>query len=293
MHYLFRKGIKILAGLGLLFLYNCATINIETPQQENQGVNISTLFPKERKSLIYLNGKDNTVLIKNLTTAINLDEQALTIIEKSREVYLAFDQDISLGMDAVINGDYSKRKYEFGLFFSLDWKKVSKDGRSYWINKKGMKLYFNGNEQIIMSNFDIIPIIKNLEHSVLEPPVGSIVLILPNMNDEQNMTLSNGFIKGGINSLSIYLNKVDNIYEFNGILSLESNSKAKSFTRLINIFLKILLSASNDDDIVRISEEFKIKAENSDVLVDNITLKEDFLIELINKIIFYGREADK
>lgn len=292
MHNLFRKSIKIVAGFGLLLLYNCATVSLPTNEIVIKENSLSTLFSEDRKTLVYFNRQENITLIDYLTSSGVLDERSLSMLNKSHEVYAGFDLDTSNGLDAIIRGDFSKWSMELGLFFSFDWKKQSTNGFSYWINKNGLQLYFLDNEYIIISSFDITNIITNVEDSLIDSPNESIILMLPNMDDEQNRQLSNGFIKGGILNLSIYLDRIENEYSLSGVIGLESDSKARAFSRLINIFLKLMLSGSTDADIVRLSREFKLETEKNKVLVGNITINDKILVEMINSIILYDREAD-
>ena len=293
MHYLFRKSIKIVAGLCLLlFLNNCTTIT--QPKEDGfSSVAIDDIFDANRETLVYINKNDNNQYLELITESIELDKHSLEILNKSDEVFAAFDSDLTSGFDVVLNGEYSKRKYEFGLFLSLKWHKTKSEGFSYWMNDDGLKLYFLNNNQIIVSTFNITPIIKILESNYLDTPNESLILILQNMDDDQNESLSGGFIKSGINSLSFYLIKEENQYDLDGILSLDSESKAKGFSRIIKLVLNIALSAGEDSNLSKIGENLVITTENNKVLVGNIKLNDNMMLKLINNFILYDGDADK
>lgn len=293
MRNLFRKSLRIIAGFGLLFLYNCATVTPSPSLVEKESCSLGDIFSKDMKTLVYLNRDENTTLIKSLSKSMGLDNNALSIINKSRELYIGLPEDVSEGMEVVVSGTFSKWKLEVGLFLSLDWKKIGRGGYTYWISKEGMSLYFVGDEHIILSSFGIIPLIKIFENSSLDPPTESILLLLPDMTSEQNSVLSRGFIKDGINDISISLDRISDKYELTGTLWLESGSKARGFSYLINIFLKLALSQSKDSEIVKISKEYEIEAINNTVLVRNITLNNKIIVDFVNSIIFIDGDTDK
>lgn len=293
MRNLFGKSVKLIAGISLLFLYNCTTLIPSGDGVERASSSLDSIFSENMKTLLYFNSQENITLIESISHFMDLDERTISIVNKSRDVYIAFPGDISGGMNVVVTGDFSKWKAELGLFFSFDWKKIKGDGYKIWINEDGLSLYFIGDEIIIISSFNIEPIITILEENYLDPPTDSILLVLPNMDEEQNKNLSNGFIKGGINNMSVSLNLEDSQYRINCILGLDSVGKARALSRLVKIFLKISLSVSTNADIVKIADEFEIKSENSTVLVENISLSEKIIVDFINNIIFLDREADK
>lgn len=292
MYNIFRKSIIILAGLGLLFLSSCSTIKtVETT--EKQYTSFDTIFSNERSTLIYMNLLESRSLVDKLLKPLELNKNTRKLINSSQEIYLGFNKNYNLGFDAIINGEFSKKKAEFGLFLSFDWKKVKADGIKYWLNKEGMKLYFANEKTVIVSSFDIIPLIKNLNRNFIDPPTESIYIMLPIIEDDQVKKLSNGFIKGGIDSLVVTLDKNDNDYILVSSLILESPSKARGFSRLLSIFLKILLSSSQDADIVKIGQMLGIKSLEDKVIISNIYLRETFIADFINNLIFLEGEADK
>lgn len=292
MYNLFRKSIILIAGLGLLFLSGCTTIS-RPSIVEKDSLTLHNIFPEDRDTLIYFELNDNLNLIHSVLESIPVNGTTLNLINSSNELFLGFNGDISSGFDAIIKGAFSKWKAELGLFLSFDWKKVKVGGIKYWLNKEGLKIYFESDNVIIVSTFDIVTLINSSQNSFLDPPAESILLLMPKVDDELTKKLSNGFIKGGISNISISLDKENTDYNMIGTLGFESERKAKGFRLLMKMFLKFILSGSTDKNIVKIRQDLKITSVDNLVIVENIDLNEIFLTNFINNIILLDGDADK
>ncbi len=292
MYNLYRKGIILIAGLGLLLLSGCTTVP-GSDVVERESLTLYNIFPAQRETLIYFELNDNLNLIHSVLDSFPINSVALDLINSSSELYLGFNQDVSSGFDAIIKGKFSKWKAELGLFFSFDWKKVKDRGTKYWLSRDGLKIYFESDNVIIVSTFNIIPLINSSGNSFLDPPTESILLVIPKVDDGFTKKLSNGFIKGGIKNISITLDKVDADYKMTGTLGLESESKARGFRLLMTMFLKLMLSSSVDENVVKIGQNLEITSVKDSVIVKNINLNEIFLTDFINKIILIDGDTDK
>ncbi len=292
MYNLFRKSIIIIAGLGLLFLSGCTTIP-QSELVEKDSLTLHDIFPEDRETLIYFELKENLNLIHSVLESFPLNATALKLINSSNELFLGFNENVSSGFDAIIKGDFSKWKAELGLFFSFDWKKVNVEGTKYWLNRDGLKIYFESDNVIIVSTFEIVSLINSSVNSFLDPPADSILLVMPEVDDDFTKKLSNGFIKGGIINISIALDKEDAEYNMTGTLGLESERKARGFRLLMKMFLKLMLSGSTDANIVAIGQNLEIKSVDNLVIVENVNLNEIFLTDFINNIILLDGDADK
>ncbi len=291
MYNLYRKSI-VVAGLSLLLFFSCTTVKVDSKQSKEYKT-LDQILTTGRDTLIYLDFKENMSLLGNVMDMLPIEGKTTYLVDKSNEIFLAYNEELTNGFDAIINGEFSKWKSEMGLSISFQWKKYSDRGLKYWKNKDGLKLYFAGNETVIISTGDIVPIISRYNMYNLEIPASSIYIMLPLIKDEQIIKLSNGFIKGGIESMNIFLDKSEIGYDLEGVLGLESDGKARALTRLIKIFLKVLLSGSIDPDVTKIGDELNIEASGKSVIINNVKLKEEFIADFVNSIMFLDGEADR
>ncbi len=293
MYNLFRKSLRIAAGFTLLFFFNCASVSNSDFIPLRDSVEIDNIFSEERETIVYLNCLENVDILDQMIDVFNLKGVTKSTIKKSTEFYLASGKDFSSGFDVIIKGDFSKKIVEFGLFLSFDWKKIKEDGYRFWRSKKGLDICFIDNSTILVSSFDIKGLIDIVENNDLESPEDSILLLMPDLDKEQLKSLTQGFIKGGIKSLSFSLNGNGESYDLEAIVGLESARMAKAFNILLSRFLKIILSNSDDPNIVKLGKEFQLEYADDSVFISNIELQQKKIVELLNNLIVIKGEADK
>lgn len=292
MYNLFRKSIILIAGFGLLFLSGCTTVIPEKIEPAKPLV-LSSIFSKDREALLYLNLPENDLLIQDLLDSLSIKGAAADLVSSSNDLFLGFNKDFTTGFDAIITGNYTKWKIDLGLFFSLDWKKITEDGVSYWHHKDGINLYIDSNDLIIISSLNMVFLVNHIQNAILDSPTDSIVLLMPHIDDAFTKKISKGFIKGGVEDLELVLNKIETDYSFVGTLGFESKGKAKGFSLLLKMFLKLMLSGSEDEILKGFGKELEITSENNLVIIDNISINEKYLSDFINNIIFLEGDADK
>lgn len=294
MHNFLRKSIVIIsAGLFLLFLYTCKTTS-STGSDDYVGdtMNMELFFPENRDAVIYLESSENMFLVESIINSFMLKGSAEKTIKNSRNIFIATGFDRLDGFDIILEGDYSRFTMELGLFFSFDWKKVHSGDHEIWESSDGIKLSFIDSGYIAISTSELSDILDSLSKYNIETPEDSLLVLLPALDKETVKKLSSGFIKGGVESLSLALNAESENYTLNASIGV-TEGKAKAFSRLINIFLKLAFSGSLDPNIVKAGNEFKIEAENSTVLISNIVLNQKKVVELLNNILVIKGEADK
>lgn len=295
MYNLFRKSIILLtAGLSLLFLFSCeTTAAFQDITAEKEPLTIETLFSPERNTLIYLNSGDNRDLLNSLSDRVKLDSFTKKTLLNSQEIFLAANRDIGEGFDLLLKGDLSRSKMEFGLFLSFSWRKLNDNGYRYWISKDGVKLYFVDDNTILVTTFDMVDLIdRNVGFHSYIAPDNSLLLLMPRLAKEDVETLTMGFIKGGLDSFNLSMNKSDNLYNLTmrvGVL----DGKAKAFSHLIKLFAKSILSKSKDPQVKQIGSKMVIDVEDNSVVLDDVVLKEGKIVELLNNLLVINREADK
>ena len=293
MYNLLRKSIIILiAGLGLLFFHGCSTVEPNLLLEQIPQISIEEIFPKEREILLFIDTNENFSLINNVLSQVFEDQDIRDYLESSEKVFIATSRDVQNGFDIIIEGDFPKWKIDFGLFFSKDWKKSKKQGYKTWKNSTGIELYIDSSGRVIVSTYDISKILEKIKLNKLKRPTESIVLIIPELSSELLKELSNGFIKDGVDRLTVTLEKEDFEYLLEAKLGLGSENKAKSFSRLLNIFFKIAAGYSSPE-MLNIIENLTITPKSSTIILENIVLTEKDIIDLLYNLIFKVEEADK
>ncbi len=295
MYYLSRKSIRLtVAGVILLLFFSCTTtLGLEELSVEQEPLSLETMFPKDSNNLVYVNSRENVEIIDSLLNRYLVDSVTRSIVLESHEIFLAVENDFNDGFDLLLNGDISKSKMEFGMFLSISWRKVNDNGYRYWVNRDGIKIFFINDNTIIVSNKDIKDLInKNIHYHSYLSPKSSVLLIKPKLTSSEIKTLSRGFIKGGLNNITISLDKITEEYELIAEIGVK-DGKAKGFSQLLKLFFKIGLSNSDNSEVSKIASTLEIKVEDDSVIVDNIVLDHIKIVELLNSLLVMSGDTDK
>ncbi|OQY40639.1 MAG: hypothetical protein B6229_01135 [Spirochaetaceae bacterium 4572_7] len=289
MHNLFRKSLKkLVVGLFVLLLFNCKTSSVSFTTPPGR-VGLEEVFSDSSDYLIYVDLDDNRELISEQIEDMTLSKNVKNFINNSYELYIG----VGSSSEIILVGDFSKGLLDIGLFFSLDWKRESNNGVKYWHSRDGLNLYIRDSRTIVLSNNHITSTILKLGEKNLTPSSGSAHIIVPVVTEELLKSLTKGFMKSGIDSMEFITNRNDSIYTSTCIISLPTSGKAKTFSRVIELVLKLLVSGSTDYWIKDISDNIRIKVVEKDVLVENILIKDKNIVEMAKKLIIMNREADK
>ncbi|MGL1893310.1 MAG: hypothetical protein OCD02_16865 [Spirochaetaceae bacterium] len=293
MYNLLRKSIKfIVAGLGLLFLFGCTTIEPVPFSKETDSSTLDTIFSEDRDTVVYVNTRENEFILNSLLDSLAVEGMARETITDSSEIFLAFSEDFTLGFEVIVKGEFSKWKSDLGLFLSSKWKKGKRDGNVFWVGEDGIELFFVDNTTLIMSSFNISPLITIVKNSYLESPNDSLTFKLLKVTDEKLKSMSNGFLRGGVNGISVSLKNDSFIYEVETTIGVDTEKKANAFSRLVKLFLKLALTFSNDEEVSKLGSELEVIASGSSVIIKNIHLTDKKIVELINSVIFIDKDVD-
>lgn len=294
MYNLSRKSIKIVAGLSLLLFFSCkTTLPVTTYTGEIVPYTIDNLFSNNWKNLLYVNSQESREVINTLLDGYFIDKATKNMLLDSDEFFLGVNSSINNGFDLLLTGDISRGKIEFGLFWSLAWRGVKGDGYVFWENKNGLKLAFLNNNTIVVSTKDIKKIIdKNIQYHSYIAPESSVLFIMPVLEKEDIARLTKGFIKGDLNRIEISLKKLFNDYKLRAIIGVDGG-KTRGFSQLLKLFFKVALSKSDDPELVRISSEMEISANEDSVYIENIVLSDRKIVQLLNNLLVINGETDK
>jgi hypothetical protein len=291
MYNIFRKGLILL--ILLIIVLGCKTTGDVSSPKEIVEYQIEDIFPNDRDLFLYLDIPKNWDLISLLSTDLELGKQEIKILEKSSKVFIGSGWKAEDGIDIYIDGDFSKKSFEFLLFLSLDWKKVQINKTRVWKSKNGLYLNIIDDNTILLSNRESRFLESNPLNYLIIPPGDSLYGLIPQMDNNILKELTKGFIKQGVQSIEVGANQLDGIYGVTGKLGFESNGKAKGFSLLLRLFLRGFLDKHEEEYIVEISRNLEYYIAENYILIDKINISEEKVIEILKKLIKNNGDADK
>lgn len=237
--------------------------------------------------------EDNTSLITYFLQQLELNKRVEEIVIDSRALYLGMASSIEEGFELVVEGEFNRNSLGFGLFLSFDWKKVKSESGNYWIHRDGIKLSLDHYGKLIISTGNIEPLIDRVNGYNILDPQESIYIGIKELDPLKLKELTNGFIKTGIDEVDITLDRSEEEYQMLCRIWTLTESKAKAFSRLLNLFFRLMSKTSTNEDLLEIVQNMDIQTEDNTVIMNNITLNEKIIIDFINNVIFIEGEADK